>query len=89
MAQAFETLLVLAEDGQSVQALHFLEVLGANLKGLRTELERSQLKNADARLHADMLTCIEALRWGDLDFYGLVPDGRKRVQAVLRRERAM
>ena len=31
----------------------------------------------------DMLTCIDALRWGKADLFKLVPDGEQRVLAVL------
>jgi hypothetical protein len=30
-----------------------------------------------------MLICLDALRWGKVDLYQLVPDGDKRIQAVI------
>ena len=31
----------------------------------------------------DMLLCIDALRWGQSDLHSLVPDGDRRVRAVI------
>ena len=30
-----------------------------------------------------MLACLDALLWGKADLYKLVPDGERRVQAVI------
>ena len=30
-----------------------------------------------------MLACLDALRWGKADLYRLVPNGDKRVEAVI------
>ena len=29
----------------------------------------------------DMLSCLDALRWGKSDLYKLLPDGERRIQA--------
>ena len=37
----------------------------------------------DVQIADDMLACIDALRWGKADLHKLVPDGERRVLAVL------
>jgi len=41
------------------------------------------LRTLDVAISDDMLAALDALRWGKADLYQLVPDGDKRMQAVI------
>ena len=41
------------------------------------------LRAVDVEISDDMLVCLDALRWGKADLYKLVPDGDRRVRAVI------
>ena len=42
-----------------------------------------ELRAVDEAISDDMLLCIDALRWGQSDLHSLVPDGDRRVRAVI------
>ena len=42
-----------------------------------------ELRAVDETISDDMLLCIDALRWGQSDLHSLVPDGDRRVRAVI------
>ncbi|MBL8302439.1 MAG: hypothetical protein JNM26_06670, partial [Ideonella sp.] len=42
-----------------------------------------ELRTVGKAIGDDMLLCLDALRWGRADPHTLVPDGDRRVRAVL------
>jgi len=83
-AQAFSRLLRLAEDGTGDQARRIARFIAATWDGEAHPLDLFELRAVDVAIADDMVTCIDALRWGKADLYKLVPDGEERVVAVLK-----
>lgn len=42
-----------------------------------------ELRSVEVGISDDMLASLDALRWGKADLYKLVPDGERRVLAVI------
>jgi hypothetical protein len=82
-AQAYARLLDLAEKRSSGQIRHIAQFLASTFNGQAFPLDLFELRTVDVEIADDMLTCIDALRWGKADLYKLVPDGERRVLAVL------
>lgn len=84
-AQAFARLLHLAEERDSGQIGRVARFLAATYNGLAHPLDVFELRAVDVAVSDDMLLCLDALRWGRADLHTLVPDGDRRMQAVIRR----
>jgi hypothetical protein len=82
-AQAFGRLLKLAESSDSGQTRHIAQFLAATYNGSEFSFDLFALRVLDVSISDDMLCCLDALRWGRADLYQLVPDGDKRMQAVI------
>jgi hypothetical protein len=82
-AQAFGRLLNLAESRDSGQTRHIAQFLAATYNGSAFTFDLFDLRVLDVSISDDMLCCLDALRWGRADLYQLVPDGDKRMQAVI------
>ncbi len=84
-AQAFARLLRLAEERDSGQIVRIARFLAALFNSAAFPLDVLELRAVDVAISDDMLLCLDALRWGRADLHTLVPDGDRRVQAVIAR----
>jgi hypothetical protein len=84
-AQAFTRLLKLAEEGDSGQIGRIARFLAATYNGKAFPLDLFELRAVDIAISDDMLTCVDAMRWGRADLHTLVPEGDARVQVVIER----
>ena len=82
-AQAFARLLQLAETRDSGQVRRVSLFIAATYNGEAFPFDLFELRAVDEAISDDMLLCIDALRWGQADLFGLVPDGDRRVRAVI------
>jgi len=82
-AQAFARLLQLAEERDSGQIRRVARFLASTFNGEVFPFDLFELRAVDVEISDDMLQCLDALRWGKADLYKLVPDGERRVLAVL------
>lgn len=82
-AHAFGRLLQLAETRDSGQVRRVARFIAALYDGQTFPLDLFELRAVDAQISDDVLACIDALRWGRADLYRLVPDGEKRIEAVI------
>lgn len=78
-AQAYERLLRLAETRDSGQIRRVAYFVAATFDGEAFPLDLFDLRTVDVEISDDMLSCIDALRWGKADLYKLVPDGHARI----------
>lgn len=83
--QAFARLLRLAEERDSGQIVRVVRFLAATYNGQAFKLDVFDLRTVDVAISDDMLQCLDALRWGRADLHTLVPDGDRRMQAVIAR----
>jgi hypothetical protein len=86
-AQAFARLLRMAEERDSGQLVRLARFLAATYNGQAYPLDLFELRAVDIAISDDMLRCLDALRWGRADLHTLVPDGDRRMQAVIARWR--
>lgn len=84
-AQALLRLLDVAERQDSGQARRVATFLAATFDGAAYPLDLFELRALDVALADDALACIDALRWGRSDLHRLVPDGERRIAAVIDR----
>ena len=84
-AQAFARLLRLAEERDSGQIVRIARFLAATFNGDAFKLDVFELRAVDVSISDDMLKCLDALRWARADLHTLVPDGERRMQAVIAR----
>lgn len=82
-AQAFARLMHLAETRDSGQVPRIAQFLASTYNGTAFPWDAFDLRRLDVEISDDMLTCLDALRWGKADLYKLVPDGDKRVEAII------
>lgn len=82
-AQAYLRLVELAERSDTGQARRVARFLASTFNGTRYPLDLFELRALDVSLADDALACIDALRWGKADLYKLLPDGERRIAAVL------
>lgn len=82
-AQAFARLLDLAEHRNSGQIRTVVQFLASTYNGPSFPYDLFDLRSVDVDISDDMLLCLDALRWGKADLYELVPDGDRRVKAVI------
>ena len=81
--QAFLRLLLLAEHHDSGQATRIAGFIAATYNGQAFPFDLYELRMLDEAIADDMLLCIDALRWAQADLHTLVPDGDRRVRAVV------
>lgn len=81
-AQALERLLTIAETRDSGQVKHVASFLASSYNGGLFSFDLFNLRAVDVEISDDMLTCLDALRWGKADLHTLVPDGARRIEAV-------
>lgn len=84
-AQAFARLLRLAEERDSGQIVRVARFLASTYNGQAFPLNLFELRAVDVAISDDMLHCLDTLRWGRADLHTLVPDGDRRLQAVISR----
>ena len=84
-AMAFTRLLRLAEEGNSGQTPRIARFLAAATNGHAFRFDLFDLRTVDIAISDDMLCCLDALRWGRADLHTLIPDGDRRMCAVLDR----
>lgn len=82
-AQAFLRLVELAERSDTGQAGRVAGFLASCYDGTRFPFDLFELRMLDVHLSDDALTCIDALRWGKADLYRLLPDGERRLAALI------
>ena len=82
-AQAYARLLALAEERDSGQIRRIAQFIASTYNGRAFPFGLFELRAVDVAIGNDMLACLDALRWGNADLYKLVPDGERRVQAVI------
>lgn len=82
-AQAFARLLDLAGGRSSGQIRRVALFLAGTYNGEAFPFDLFELRTVDVAISDDMLACLDALRWGKADLYKLVPDGERRVLAVI------
>jgi hypothetical protein len=83
-AQAYARLLHLAEHRSSGQIARVVNFIASTYDGEAFRLDPFELRTVDVAIGDDMLQCLDALRWARADLYKLVPDGDRRVRAVIR-----
>ncbi|MCX2865533.1 hypothetical protein OOZ63_27295 [Paucibacter sp. PLA-PC-4] len=84
-AQAFAWLLSLAEERDSGQIVRVARFLAEIYNGQVFALDPFELRAVDIAISDDMLSCLDALRWGRADLHTLIPDGGARVRGVMER----
>ena len=84
-AQAFARLLTLAEERNSGQIPRIARFLAATYNGQAFPFDLFELRAVDIAISDDMMSCLDALRWGRADLHTLVPDGDARMRAVIAR----
>jgi len=82
-AQAYARLLELAEQRDSGQVRRVAQFLASTYNGEAFPFDLFELRSLDIAISDDMLSCLDALRWAKADLYKLVPDGQRRVEAVI------
>ena len=82
-AQAFARLLGVAEHRSSGQIRRVALFLASTYNGEAFPFDLFELRTVDVAISDDMLACLDALRWGKADLNKLVPDGDRRVLAVI------
>jgi len=80
---AFQRLLHLTETRDSGQVRRIALFIAATYNGEAFPFDLFELRAVDEAISDDMLLCIDALRWGRADLHSLVPDGDRRVRAVI------
>ena len=84
-AAAYERLLRLAEERNSGQIPRIAAFVAATYNGDAFRLDPFEMRAVDVAISDDMLLSLDALRWACADLYTLVPDGDRRVRAVIDR----
>ena len=80
---AFQRLLQLAETRDSGQVRRVALFIAATYTRPALPFAPFALRAGGEAISDDMLLCIDALRWGQSDLHSLVPDGDRRVRAVI------
>ena len=81
--QAYARLLHLAETRDSGQIRRIVQFIASTYNGQAFPFDLFDLRGLDEAIGDDMLACLDALRWGHADLYRLVPNGDRRVRAVI------
>lgn len=83
--QAYSRLVTLAENRDSGQVRRIAQFVASTYDGQAFPFDPFDLRGLDEAIGDDMLLCLDALRWGSTDLHRLIPDGDKRVRAVIER----
>jgi len=83
-AQAMGRLLALAEQRDSGQIRRIVQFLASTYNGEDFPWDPFDLRTVDVGIGDDMLLCLDTLRWGKADLHKLVPDGERRILAVMK-----
>lgn len=78
--RAFERLLLIAEQSDTGQARLVAMFIAATVGHCRFDMY--SLRPMDVEISDDMLTCLDAIRWGKAALPDLVPDGWARAEEV-------
>ena len=81
--QAYARLLTLAETRNSGQIARIARFIASTYNGEAFPFDPFDLRGLDIEISDDMLLCLDALRWGRTDLHSLIPDGDRRVRAVI------
>jgi hypothetical protein len=81
-AQSLERLLHVAETRQSGQIERIASFLGGVWNGKR-HFDLYDLRALDVEISDDMLAVLDALRWAKVGIGDMVPNGDRRIEAVL------
>ena len=80
---AYERLLRIAETRDSGQVQRIALFIASTYDGEAFPFDPFELRAVDENIADDMMLCLNALRWGQVDLDRLVPDGARRVRAVI------
>lgn len=80
---AFLRLLELAEKGDSDQVWRVVLFIAATYDPEAFPFDLFEVRLASDAITDDVPLCIDALRMGQPNLYSLVPDGYRRVQAII------
>ena len=83
-AHAYARLLEIAETSNAGQAGRVAQFLASTFNGRAYPYDLFDLRSFDVAISDDMLACVDALRWARADLFDLVPEGRRRVQSVVK-----
>lgn len=83
-AQAYARLIDIAASSDTGQASRVAQFIAATYNSNQYVFDLFALRPLDVPISDDMLTCLDALRWGKADLYKLVPDGDAKVKCILR-----
>ena len=81
--QAGPRLLLLAEHHDSGQATRIAGFIALTYNSQVFPFDLYELRTLDEAIAGDMRLCIDALCWAQAALHTLVPDGDRRVRAVL------
>ncbi len=84
-AQACVRLVDLAEIGDSGQIRRIAAFLASTYNGQAFPFDPYELRAVDVAISDDMIACIDALRWAKADLHTLIPDGDRRLRALIDR----
>ena len=84
-AQAYARLVATAEDQSSGQVRRIAAFLASTYNGHVFRFDPYELRAVDVAISDDMLVCLDALRWAKADLHTLIPDGDRRLRAVIDR----
>jgi hypothetical protein len=83
-AQAYARLLKIAETSDTGQASSVALFLAATYNGRSYPYDLYEMRCLDVAIGDDILLCMDALRWAKEDLFNLVPDGKSRIQAMIK-----
>lgn len=83
-AHAYARLIEIAEHSDTGQASRVASFLAATYNGHAYTFDLFDLRALDVPISDDMLTAIDALRWGRSDLHNLVPDGEGKIRNILK-----
>ena len=81
--QAYGRLVHLPETRDSGQIRRIAQFIASTYNGQAFPFDLFELRGLDEAIGDDVLLCLDALRWGQTDLHSLVPDGDRRVRAVI------
>ena len=82
-AKAYARLLDLAETRNSGQIRYVVQFIASTYNGRAFPFDLFDLRAVDVAISDDMLVCLDALRWAKADLHTLIPDGDRRVRALI------
>ena len=82
-AHAYARLLNLAEMHDTGQVRCVARFLASAYNGEAFPFDLFELRAVDVDISDDMIACIDAVRWGKAALHTLVPDGERRIEAVI------